>query len=199
MWDERYSRDDYVFGTEPNAFLASCAPLLEPRRSALCVADGEGRNSVWLAGQGLSVTAFDFSAVGIAKAQRLAAAKGVAVDYRLAAIEDWDWSPDRFDVVAAIFIQFAEPDLRSRIFEGIERTLKPGGLLLMQGYRPEQIEYATGGPRARENLYTKAMLEGAFAGFDMLRLDEHDSAIHEGHGHAGMSALIDLVARKPAA
>ena len=199
MWDERYNREDYVFGTEPNAFLASCAPLLAPGRRVLCVADGEGRNSVWLAGQGLSVTAFDFSAVGIAKAQRLAAAKGVAVDYRLAAIEDWDWSPDRFDIVAAIFIQFAEPALRSRVFEGIKRTLKPGGLLLMQGYRPAQIEFATGGPRARENLYTAALLEEAFAGFDILRLDEHDSEIQEGPGHAGLSALIDLVARKPAA
>jgi 2-polyprenyl-3-methyl-5-hydroxy-6-metoxy-1,4-benzoquinol methylase len=199
MWDERYSRKDYVFGTEPNAFLASCAPLLAPGQSALCVADGEGRNSVWLAGQGLVVTAFDFSAVGIAKAKKLAAAKGVVVDCRQASIEDWDWSPDRFDVVAAIFIQFAEPALRSRIFEGMKRTLKPGGLLILQGYRPEQIEYATGGPRARENLYSRALLEDAFAGFDILRLDEHDSEIHEGPGHAGMSALIDLVARKPAA
>lgn len=197
MWDERYSREDYVFGTEPNAFLASCAPLLEPGRGALCVADGEGRNSVWLARRGLAVTAFDFSSVGIAKARKLAAAGGVAVDYRQASIEDWDWSPDRFDVVAAIFIQFAEPALRSRIFEGMKRTLKPGGLLLVQGYRPEQIEYATGGPRARENLYTRALLEEAFAGFEILRLSEHDSEIHEGPGHAGMSALIDLVARKP--
>lgn len=199
MWDERYSREDYVFGTEPNAFLSSCAPLLEGGRGALCVADGEGRNSVWLARQGLAVTAFDFSAVGIAKARKLAAARGVTVDYRQASIEDWDWTPDRFDVVAAIFIQFAEPALRSRIFEGVKRTLKPGGLLLMQGYRPEQIEYATGGPRARENLYTRALLEEAFAGFEILRLSEHDSEIHEGPGHAGMSALIDLVARKPAA
>ncbi|MFN3547879.1 MAG: class I SAM-dependent methyltransferase [Mesorhizobium sp.] len=199
MWDERYSCEDYVFGTEPNAFLASCAPLLEGGRSVLCVADGEGRNSVWLAQQGLTVTAFDFSGVGIAKARKLAEARGVAVDYRQASIEDWDWEPERFDIVAAIFIQFAEPPLRSRIFEGMKRTLKPGGLLLMQGYRPEQIEYATGGPRARENLYTRALLEEAFAGFEILRLDEHDSEIHEGPGHAGMSALIDLVARKPAA
>jgi 2-polyprenyl-3-methyl-5-hydroxy-6-metoxy-1,4-benzoquinol methylase len=199
MWDERYDREDYVFGTEPNAFLASCAPLLAPGQSALCVADGEGRNSVWLAGQGLSVIAFDASAVGIAKAQRLAAAKGVSVDLEQATIEDWDWSPARFDVVAAIFIQFAEPALRGRIFDGMKRTLKPGGLLIMQGYRPEQIEYGTGGPRARENLYTRALLEEAFAGFDILRLEEHDGEIHEGPGHDGMSALIDLVARKPVA
>lgn len=199
MWDDRYSREDYVFGTEPNAFLASCAPLLRAGQSALCVADGEGRNSVWLAGQGLAVTAFDASAVGLAKARKLAGARGVAVDYRLASIEDWDWVPDSFDVVAAIFIQFADPALRSLIFEGMKRTVKPGGLLLMQGYRPEQIEYATGGPRARENLYTRALLEEAFAGFAILRLHEHDDEIREGPGHAGMSALIDLVARKPAA
>lgn len=198
MWDQRYDRDDYLFGTEPNAFLVSCADLLAPGRSALVVADGEGRNSVWLASRGLSVLAFDASPVGIAKARRLAADRGVSVDYRLARVEEWEWTEDRFDVVAAIFIQFAEPRLRTRIFEGVRRTLKPGGLLLMQGYRPEQIEYGTGGPPHPENLYTRAMLEEAFAGMEIVRLEEHDSPIHEGSGHSGMSALIDLVARKPA-
>lgn len=198
MWNERYDREEYVFGTEPNAFLKSCASMLRTGQKALAVADGEGRNGVWLAGQGLDVTGFDASAVGLNKARRLAARHGVDVDYRLAAVEDWVWEPDAFDVVAAIFIQFAEPPLRKLIFEGMIRTLKPGGLLLLQGYTPRQLDYGTGGPRAVENLYTRSMLEDAFASLAIERLEEHDSEVDEGPGHSGMSALIDLVARKVA-
>ena len=196
-WDERYSTPDYLFGTEPNAFLASQADLLVPGQSALAVADGEGRNGVWLASKGLTVTAFDASAVGLDKAKRLAAEKGVNVDYRLAAIEDWTWTENRFDVVVAIFIQFASPELREKIFAGIKQCLKQGGLLLLQGYTPKQLEYGTGGPPTGENLYTRRLLEDAFAGFEIMRLEEYDSVIREGSGHSGMSALIDLVARKP--
>ncbi|ODU15445.1 MAG: SAM-dependent methyltransferase [Sphingomonas sp. SCN 67-18] len=199
MWDQRYSGSDYVFGVEPNRFLTSCGHLLEPGQTALAVADGEGRNSVWLASQGLSVTAFDASNAGLSKARQLAAEKRVAVDHRLSQIEDWEWRAECFDVVVAIFIQFAAPELRSVIFEGMKRTLKPGGLILMEGYRPEQIAYATGGPRQREQLYTRGLLEEAFADFEILQLAEHDSELHEGQGHSGMSALIDLVARKPPA
>ena len=198
IWDDRYDREEYVFGTEPNAFLKSCAPLLETGQTVLAVADGEGRNGVWLARQGLKVTGFDASPVGLDKARRLAARNGVEVDYRLASVEEWNWDAESFDVVAAIFIQFAEPPLRKLIFEGMIRTLKPGGLLLLQGYTPRQLEYGTGGPRAVENLYTRPLLEEAFASLRILRLNEHDSEVDEGPGHSGMSALIDLVARKEA-
>ncbi len=198
MWDERYDRPDYVFGTEPNAFLASQTELLSPGQSALAVADGEGRNSVWLASRGLDVTAFDASSVGLEKARRLAADQGVTVDYHLASIEDWDWTPDRFDIVAAIFIQFAPPDLRARIFDGIKQTVKPGGLVLMQGYRPEQVDYGTGGPPQRDHMYTRDLLEKSFGEFEIMKLEAHDSEINEGPGHDGLSALIDLVARKRA-
>lgn len=198
MWDERYEREDYLFGTAPNAFLASCRHLLEPGSRVLAIADGEGRNGVWLAEQGLHVTGFDASAIGLGKARRLAERRGVAVDYRLSPIEDWSWEAERYDVVAAIFIQFAEPALRAQIFEGMVRTLKPGGLLLMQGYRPKQIHYGTGGPRAAENLYTRSLLTEAFGSLSIIELNEHDSHIDEGPGHSGMSALIEMVARKPA-
>jgi len=197
MWNERYDRPDYLFGTEPNAFLVSCADLLAPGQSALAVADGEGRNGVWLATRGLSVTAFDSSSVGLRKAKQLASSRGVSVDYRMAAIEEWDWAPDRFDVVVGIFIQFAAPALRAAVFAGMQRTVRPGGLILMQGYRPEQLAYGTGGPREIEKLYTRDLLARAFSSLEILRLDEHDSEVEEGPGHAGMSALIDLVARKP--
>ena len=103
---------------------------------------------------------------------------------------------DRFDLVAAIFIQFAGPPLRDKIFAGMQRALKPGGLLLLQGYRPEQLAYGTGGPREATQLYTADLLREAFADMRILHLAEHDSVINEGRGHAGMSALVDLVAEK---
>lgn len=195
-WNGRFAAEDYVFGTAPNAFLAAQAPRLTPGMRALCIADGEGRNSVWLARQGLQVTAFDFSSVGIAKARKLAARSGVNVDYRLSGVDEWRWDAPPYDVVAAIFVQFASPPQRLRMFEGMKQALKAGGLLILQGYRPEQIEYGTGGPKRRENMYTEAMLRDHFGDLDILHLASHDEMVDEGPGHSGMSALIDLVARR---
>ncbi len=113
----------------------------------LCVADGEGRNSVWLAGQGLDVDAFDTSPVGVAKAERLAAERRVSVRFHVSDADGWDWPKGAYDAVAAIYIQFAPPDMRRRIFGRIARALRPGGLLLLEGYRAEPLAYGTGGPR----------------------------------------------------
>ena len=195
-WNGRFAAEGYVFGTAPNAFLAAQAPLLTPGARALCIADGEGRNSVWLARQGLQVTAFDFSPVGIVKARRLAARFGVAVDYRLSDVDAWPWNAPPYDMVAAIFVQFAPPPQRQRMFDGMMRALKPGGLLILQGYRPEQIAYSTGGPKRRENMYTEELLRDSFGEFDIMHLASHDDVVDEGPGHSGMSALIDLVARR---
>jgi len=196
-WNERFGGDEYHFGTEPNAFLSSQAHRLRAGMSALSVADGEGRNSVWLARQGLRVTAFDVSPVGVDKARRLAREAGVTVDHRVADINAWDWDAATYDLVVAIFIQFASPAERARIFAGMMRSLAPGGLLLLQGYTPRQLEYKTGGPGVAENLYTADLLRGQFAALEILHLAEHDSEIQEGRGHSGMSALVDLVARRP--
>jgi 2-polyprenyl-3-methyl-5-hydroxy-6-metoxy-1,4-benzoquinol methylase len=197
-WNARFGGDDYHFGTEPNVFLASQAQRLRAGMSALSVADGEGRNSVWLARHGLSVTAFDVSPVGVDKARRLARGAGVTVDHRVADINDWDWDAARYDLVVAIFIQFASPPERARIFAGMMRALAPGGLLLLQGYTPRQLVYKTGGPGVAENLYTAELLRSQFTALEILHLAEHDGEIHEGKGHDGMSALVDLVARRPA-
>lgn len=155
-------------------------------------------NGVWLAGQGLQVTAFDFSPVGVEKARNLAAARGVSENYdsRVAELANWDWDAGQYDIAAAIFIQFATPAERAHMLAGICRALKPGGLLLLQGYRPEQITYNTGGPRVPEQLYTSTLLKQAFAALEMAELREHDGQINEGSGHSGMSAFIDLVARR---
>ncbi|GAB4512047.1 MAG: class I SAM-dependent methyltransferase [Roseibium sp.] len=197
MWDERYSTQDYVFGTEPSGFLVRHSGLLEPGLKALAVADGEGRNSVFLAEKGLNVTAMDSSPVGLEKARRLAAEREVEVDFRMADLKSWRWTPEAYDVVAAIFIQFASPDFREEIFDGIERTLKPGGLLLLHGYTPRQLAYDTGGPSAVENLYEPDMLAERFGSWEILRLEEYTAELAEGAGHSGTSALVDLIARKP--
>jgi SAM-dependent methyltransferase len=195
-WQQRYMRPDYLFGTAPNAFLAAQAHRLAPGGKALAIADGEGRNGVWLAQQKLDVTAIDFSPTALAKARKLADERGVDVTFQQADLGAWPWPTAAYDVIVAIFIQFATPALREKIFAGIKQALKPGGLVLMQGYRPEQIAYGTGGPRIPEHLYTRALLEAAFADFTSLAIHEHDSVIHEGAGHDGMSALIDLVGVK---
>lgn len=195
-WNARFASDSYVFGTEPNAFLKSQRGHLFPGQRALAVADGEGRNGVWLARQGLDVHTVDFSPVAVAKAEKLAKEAGVRMTAECADLAQWDWGPRRFDVVAAIFIQFASPALRSIIFRRMKDVLKPGGLLLLHGYRPEQLTYKTGGPSAAENLYTASMLREAFDDMTILHLEEYDAHIDEGSGHSGMSALVDLVARK---
>lgn len=197
MWDERYADDQYLFGTEPARFLTANAGLLKEGQSALVVADGEGRNSVYLAERGMKVTAMDASTVGLEKAKRLAADRGVSVEYQLADITQWTWQADTYDVVVAVFIQFLSPDQRAAVFEGMVKTLRPGGLLLLHGYRPEQLDYGTGGPPIAENLYTEELLAEAFSSLNVSRLASYDAEIEEGTGHVGMSALIDLVATKP--
>ena len=196
MWDQRYATSDYIFGTEPAAFLTLHADVLEPGSEALVVADGEGRNSVFLAATGLHVTAMDVSEVGVGKARRLATDRGVNVDFRVTDIMEWDWVPDAYDLVVAVFIQFLDPRQRPVVFDGMQRTLRPGGRLLLHGYRPEQIQYATGGPSDPAHLYDEASLAESFAGMEIEVLHSYDTMLEEGAGHAGMSALIDLIATK---
>jgi SAM-dependent methyltransferase len=196
-WNARFSAPDYIFGTAPNAFLASNASRLKRGQRALCVADGEGRNSVWLAEQGLEVTAFDFSPIGVDKARKLAASRGVIVRYELASVYDWSWPAGSSDVVAAIFVQFADPPMRAFMFERMAGALKPGGLLLIEGYTPKQLQYGTGGPKQVDQLYTESLLRESFAGFEVRELREYEAELDEGSRHRGMSAVIDFVARKP--
>jgi cyclopropane fatty-acyl-phospholipid synthase-like methyltransferase len=195
-WENRYATLGYHLGTEPNAFLNSQVHLLRPGQQALSIADGEGRNGVWLAEQGLNVTTLEFSPTAVTKARAFAAARGVTMHIERADIFNWTWPAEAFDVVVAIFFQFAAPDERAILFANMKKALRPGGLLLLQGYRAEQLRYGTGGPSQVENLYTRALLESSFGDFASLNIREHDSALAEGNAHVGMSALIDLVGRK---
>jgi cyclopropane fatty-acyl-phospholipid synthase-like methyltransferase len=200
FWSARYREagDDYLYGTAPSAFLSTRAGYFGAGMAVLAVADGEGRNSVWLAEQGCAVTATEISPVALAKAAKLARARQVAVDFVEADLLHWDWPVAAFDAVLGLFIQFVGPAERDILFAGMQAAVKPGGLVLLHGFTPKQLDYRTGGPSAVENLYTAELLRDAFAGWEVLELREHESVIGEGRGHAGRAALIDLVVRKPA-
>ena len=195
-WNKRFSADGFLFGLEPNRLLREHAEVWKAGDRVLAVADGEGRNSVWLASRGVRVDAFDISEVGVAKARALAAKQGVDVDFAVADIADLAWPENVYDGVAAIFFQFADPALRARIFEGMARCLKPGGTLVLQGYTPRQLDYRTGGPPIMSHLYTPRLLREAFAGMEIVELREYEDELAEGTGHKGRSGLIGLVARK---
>ncbi|MEY2632605.1 MAG: hypothetical protein RIR00_1259 [Pseudomonadota bacterium] len=202
IWSGRYQEagDEYLFGRGPNRFLAHRAELLQQGSTALAVADGEGRNSVWLAEQGLAVTAVDISPVGVTKARKLAAGRGVAVEFAVGDLmrDDWPGARRAYDWVVAIFIQFVGPAEREAQFARLKALTAPGGRILLQGYTPQQRVYNTGGPSAVENLYTAALLQASFADWEIEELVEYEDVLDEGSGHRGRSALIGLLARKPA-
>ncbi|MEM8731650.1 MAG: class I SAM-dependent methyltransferase [Pseudomonadota bacterium] len=195
MWDERYAKDGFLFGTEPAAFLTAAISYLKEPSRVLCVADGEGRNSVYLAQQGHAVTAFDASQVGLDKAMGLARHRDVRVDYHLSTVADWDWD-QTYDAVVAIFIQFLAPEERAEAFDAFRRAVRPGGLLMLHGYAPRQVDYGTGGPPLRAHMYTEDLLEAQFSDWQILRLADYDAVLSEGPGHSGRSGLVDLIARR---
>lgn len=197
-WDRRYGEADALFGDEPNAWLAAHAYLLPVHARVLSLADGQGRNGVWLAQRGCQVTAFDLSPIGIEQARRRARERDVAIDLSVTDIADWTWAPDAFDAVVGIFFQFASPELRERIFAGVARTLVPGGVFVLEGYGLRQLEHRTGGPGVAENLYTMPMLLQAFEGWRIEASRDLDADLAEGSGHVGRSHLLSMVLRKPA-
>jgi SAM-dependent methyltransferase len=196
-WETRYNVPQYAFGKEPNYFLASCRTLLPPKGRALAVADGEGRNGVWLAEQGLDVLSIDFSPSAQRKARALAAEHGVSVAFELVDVHSWEFPEKAFDVVVEIFTQFSSPPERAVKWAGMRRALKSGGLLILQGYTPKQLQYGAGGPKQIENLYTRALLEENFRDFRDVQIVEEEREIYEGTVHGGMSAMINFVGRKP--
>lgn len=199
FWSTRYREagDDFLFGVEPNRWLVRQLDALAGCRTVLSVADGEGRNSVWLAEQGFTVTASEISPVALEKAKKLAAGRGVAVDFQRADLLEFVWPVAAYDALVAVFIQFVGPVERARVFAGMKSAVKPGGVLLLQGYTPQQLEYKTGGPPSVENLYTAELLRESFADWRVESLVEYEDELTEGVAHKGRSALIGMVARKP--
>lgn len=197
-WQTRFSAPGYLFGKEPNAFVRRNADLIKSKAGgkALSIADGEGRNGVFIAQCGLDVLSLDFSPTAQEKARQLAAERGVKIRTEIADLPTWKWPTEAFDLIAGIFFQFLTPDLRSAVFANIKKALKPGGVLLLEGYGPKQLEYKTGGPSQLENLYTPQLLRDAFGDMSEVDIKEYDAEVDEGAGHIGMSALVDLVGRK---
>ena len=197
FWNNRFNSEDFLFGVEPNEFLREVAPqFLVPKSNILCVADGEGRNSCWLAQQNHQVDAFDFSEIAIQKAKKLASHLNVDVQFSVSDCQSWDWQNNQYDAVVAIFIQFAPPEMRKLLFANMMNCLNPGGILILQGYTPLQLNFKTGGPSQVENLYTSALIQELLSGQDILILKEYQAVLSEGSGHSGPSALLGLVARK---
>jgi 2-polyprenyl-3-methyl-5-hydroxy-6-metoxy-1,4-benzoquinol methylase len=198
FWNKRFDTPDYIFGKAPNEYLqAQAKQYLKKGDSVLCVADGEGRNSVWLAKQGMRVDAFDLSEVALSKAVALATEEAVQVQFSLASSDTWEWEPNQYDAVVGIFIQFADPVMRVRLFAQMVSTLRPGGLLIIQGYTPKQLVFKTGGPSILEHLYTEDMIRDLIGDLEPLDLCVYEKVLSEGPKHTGMSALLGLVARKP--
>jgi SAM-dependent methyltransferase len=200
FWDERYRDEQFVYGESPNEYLAAQRERFRPGMRALVPGDGEGRNGVWLAEQGLDVVTVDLSEAGVHKARRLAAKRGVAIHAIQADLATWAWPVGEFDVVAAIFLHLP-PDLRALVHRNMLRSLRPGGLLVIEAYRPEQVQYrqthgSRGGPPGAEMMFTEAMLREDFAHGEVVELASGDVDLKEGANHFGLGAVVHGVFRR---
>ncbi|HBK44049.1 MULTISPECIES: class I SAM-dependent methyltransferase [unclassified Polynucleobacter] len=197
FWNQRFDKEEFIFGKEPNEYLVEQASqYLKPNSSILCIADGEGRNGIWLAKQGMYVTGFDVSDIALAKANQFAKDNQVNIQYSLCDTDGFNWQTNSYDAIIAIFIQFADPEMRARIFQQVHQALKPGGIFILQGYTPKQLEYKTGGPSLIEHLYTEEMIRELSQEFEILDLQCYEKELSEGARHTGMSALLGMVAKK---
>jgi 2-polyprenyl-3-methyl-5-hydroxy-6-metoxy-1,4-benzoquinol methylase len=200
FWDERYAQPGYTFGEAPNAFLAAQRGLVTPNMRAFLPGDGDGRNGVWLAERGANVTTLDASKIGVHKAKLLAAERGVTIDAQLGDLDTWVWPQATFDFIASIYVHFPSAQ-RPRMHRRMISALKPGGLLILEGYTPRQLMYRTrgtrGGPSDPDMLFEPEELEVDFAAAEILHLEEVVSELAEGARHVGTSAICRLVARRP--
>ena len=194
-WEARYGDPHYHYGTEPNDFLREQVGALPPGGRVLCIADGEGRNSVFLAGMGFQVTAFDLAEAGVAKARRLAAEQGVPLDARVADAAHFPIAEGEWDGVVSIFAHMPPPlrvDLHRRVAVG----LREGGVLLLEAYTPAQIGRGTGGPQVPEMTMSLATLRAELPGLEELHAAELVRRVVEGPGHTGDGAVVQYVARR---
>lgn len=196
IWNNRYDAEAYVYGTEPAASLRAQAWRLRPGMTALVLADGEGRNGVWLAGQGLDVTSVDQSAVGLAKARRLAASRDVEIHTVEADLAAWAWPVAAFDAVVLVFAHFPAA-IRTTIHQSAAKALKPDGLLILEAYRPSQLGKTSGGPKSADMLYEPSALRTDFAGLEILEILEGTVFLDEGVLHRGEGDVVRLLARRP--
>ena len=200
MWDQRYACENYVYGTEPNDFVRESTAHVQALGTGLnilCLAEGEGRNACYLAGLGHHVTAVDLSSVGLAKAQALAAERGVTLKTVQADLSVYQPPARHYDVVVMVFCHLPSA-ARPFLFEQVRSTLKPGGLVILEGYTPRQLEYKTGGPGNVDFMLSGQEMADTFAGYDIVLNHEIVRTIHEGEFHSGEGAVVQFLARKPA-
>lgn len=194
-WDERYGTTNYFYGTEPNDFLREHSPEIRRGGDVLCLAEGEGRNAVFLARQGFRPLAVDQSPVGLGKAVQLAEARGVHIDTVVADLAAYQVEPDRWDGIVSIWCHLPSA-LRAAVHRQVAAGLKVGGVFLLEAYTPAQLAHGTGGPKDTDLLPTLAHLREELAGLEFVHAVERERVIHEGAGHAGLSAVVQVVARR---
>ena len=195
MWNERYSGDEYVYGTEPNSFLAEHAEMLIG--PVLSLAEGEGRNAVFLASLGLKVHGVDGSEVGLTKAQALARSKGVEIQTEVADLGTFEPTANNYGSVVSIYAHLPSA-IRQRLYPLVERCLKPNGIILLEAYAEDQLARDTGGPKNPDMLMTRAKIEREFPNFEPILLRELEREVCEGKYHTGIASVVQFIARKKA-
>ena len=194
MWDERYSSEAYAYGVEPNTFLSEMYDKL-PSGRILCLGEGEGRNAVWLAEQGNSITAVDISEIGLKKAHNLAKSRGVTIATVNANLADYEIESGQWDAIISIFCHLP-PELRADVHRRCVEGLRPGGVFLLEAYTPMQIEYTTGGPPTADMMMDVPSLSSELGGLEFLHLQERVREVNEGLYHHGTGAVVQALAKK---
>ena len=194
FWNQRYGTPQYIYGETPNSFVAEIASQI-PAGPVLCLAEGEGRNAIHLATLGHPVTAVDQSAAGLAKARRLAAARGVDIETVIADLENFTIEPGTWSGIVATFAHLPSA-IRRRIHGQVVGGLRRGGLFMLEAYTPAQLAFDTGGPKAPELLMTLTGLRDELAGLELLVGREVEREVIEGNGHTGRGAVVQILARR---
>ncbi len=199
FWEQRYGEDALAYGEQPNVFLTGQTRYLQPGMRVLAVGDGQGRNGVWLAQHGLDVLSVDYAQTGLDRARALAEMRGVSIATFCVDLFTWDWPREQFDAVVAIFVHFS-PEQRARMHQSMLAACKPGGVVIMEAFRLEQLEYQqryhSGGPPAAALLYAQDMLAQDFREAEMLMLEDAETELSEGPYHSGKAAVVRLLARR---
>ena len=195
MWNERYSTEEYVYGTTPNEFLSEVSNRIKGRQ-VLCLAEGEGRNAVYLAREGFDVLAVDASAVGLEKAEMLADESYVNINTQVADLTDFEIKPESWDGIVSIFCHLPPP-VRKAIHKKVVAGLRPGGVFILEAYRPEQLDFKTGGPPVADLMMSLDDLAEELAGLELVHAKAVERVINEGSLHTGMGAVVQIVAIKP--
>jgi len=193
FWNQRYSGTAFVYGTEPNDFVAAMAPRISPG-PVLCLGEGEGRNAVHLAAMGHQATAVDQAGVALDKARRLAASRGVTIAMEVADLADYRIAPGVWAAIIATWVHLP-PALRRAVHAAAARGLRPGGVFILEAYTPAQMAHDTGGPKNVEILMTAEQLRGDLAGLQFEILREVEREVREGPVHTGRSAVVQVFAR----